>query len=145
MRFHRAVGQASGSQAIQRVTGQAANADVTIDEALAAGLDGSDRIVVSMKMLRAELLSVKADLARELERAVLGCTVCGRTIHYVSGLGARPHLFECPHVRLRQGGLSHARRRIPGRDAGSGRVTFVSRNGSSTSSKTPFGCAGPDL
>jgi hypothetical protein len=35
---------------IQRVT---ANADVLVDEAMAAGLDGSDRAVVSMKMLRA--------------------------------------------------------------------------------------------
>lgn len=56
---------------------------------MGAGLDGSDRIVVSMKMLRAELLSVKADLERELEKAVLDCTVCGKRVHYVGGLGAR--------------------------------------------------------
>jgi hypothetical protein len=44
---------------------------------MAAGLDGSDKIIVSTKMLRAELLLVKADLERELEKAVLECTVCG--------------------------------------------------------------------
>jgi hypothetical protein len=58
-------------RAIQRVTEQAANADAIVDEAMAAGLEGSDRIVVSTKMLRTELLSVKADLERELEKAVL--------------------------------------------------------------------------
>jgi hypothetical protein len=44
---------------------------------------------VSIKPLRAELLSVKADLERELERDVLDYAVCGRTIHYVGGLGVR--------------------------------------------------------
>jgi hypothetical protein len=56
---------------------------------MAAGFDGSDRLVVSAKMLRAELLSVKADFERELERVVLDCEVCGRTVHYVGGLGVR--------------------------------------------------------
>jgi hypothetical protein len=56
---------------------------------MAVGLDGSDKIVVGTKMLRAELLWVKADLERELEREVLGCAVCGRTVHYVGGLGIR--------------------------------------------------------
>lgn len=42
----------------------------------------SDPLVVSVKMLRAELLSVKGDLEREIERIVLDSAVCGRTVHY---------------------------------------------------------------
>jgi hypothetical protein len=34
-------------RAIRRVTEQAANADAIVDDAMEAGLDGSDRIVVS--------------------------------------------------------------------------------------------------
>jgi hypothetical protein len=40
-------------------------------------------------MLGAELLSVKGDLERELEKVVLDCAACGRTVHYVGGLGVR--------------------------------------------------------
>jgi hypothetical protein len=58
-------------RAVRRVTEQAANAEMTVDQAMAVGLDGSDKIVVSTKMLRAELLSVEADLERELEKVVL--------------------------------------------------------------------------
>jgi hypothetical protein len=64
-------------RAIQRVTEQAAKADATVDEAVSIGLDGSGRPVVSIKMIRAELLSVKADLEREIERVVLDCAACG--------------------------------------------------------------------
>jgi hypothetical protein len=89
-------------RAIQRVTEQAANADAIVDEAMGVGLDGSDRLVVRTKMLRAELLSVKADLERELERVVLDCVVCGRTVHYVGGLGVRAghwaHAEPAPHA-----------------------------------------------
>jgi hypothetical protein len=60
-------------RAIDRVTGQAANA--IVDEAMATGLEASDKIVISTKMLRAELLSVKADLEREMEKVVLDCGV----------------------------------------------------------------------
>jgi hypothetical protein len=67
-----------------------------------AGLDGSDKIVVGTKMLRAELLSVKGDLERELERVVLDCVVCGRTVHFVGGLGVRAghwaHAEPAPHA-----------------------------------------------
>jgi hypothetical protein len=69
-------------RAIQRVTEQAANADAIVGEAMDAGLGGSHRLVVSTKILRAELLSVKGDLERELERLVLDCAACGRTVHY---------------------------------------------------------------
>jgi hypothetical protein len=70
-----------------RVTEQAANANALVEDAMGTGL-GSHRIVVSIKMLRVEL-SVKADLERELERIVLDCAACGRTAHYIGGLGVR--------------------------------------------------------
>jgi hypothetical protein len=89
-------------RAVQRITEQAANADAILDEAMAAGLDGSDRVVVSTKVLRAELFSVKADLERELERVVLDCTACGKRVHYVGGLGVRAghwaHAEPAPHA-----------------------------------------------
>ena len=47
------------------------------DEAMAAGLDGSDRIVVSTKMLRSELLSVKADVESELAKVILDAPSAG--------------------------------------------------------------------
>jgi hypothetical protein len=71
------------------VTQQAASADAIVDEAITAGLDGSDPPTVHVNQLRAALLSVKADLERELEREVLDCVLCGRTAHYVGGLGLR--------------------------------------------------------
>jgi hypothetical protein len=58
--------------AVQRVTEQAANADPIMDEAMDAGIDGSEPFVVNLKMPRAELLSVKGDLERELEKVQLG-------------------------------------------------------------------------
>jgi hypothetical protein len=89
-------------RAIQRVSEQAASADAIVGEAMAAGLDGSDKVVVSMTMLRAELLSVKADLERELEREVLDCAACGKRVHYVGGLGVRAghwaHAEPAPHA-----------------------------------------------
>jgi hypothetical protein len=85
-------------RAVRRVTEQAANAD----EAVTAGLDGSDPLTVHVKQLRAELLSVKADLERELERETLDCTVCGEPVHYVGGLGVRAghwaHAEPAPHA-----------------------------------------------
>jgi hypothetical protein len=52
-------------------------------------------------MLRLELLRVKADLERELAELVLDCTDCGRTVHWVSGLGVAPghwaHREPAPH------------------------------------------------
>jgi hypothetical protein len=87
--------------AIRRVTEQAANADAIVDEGMAAGLDGSAPLVVNIKMLRAELLSVKADLERELEKVVLDCAVCGKRVHYVGSLGVRAghwaHAEPAPH------------------------------------------------
>jgi hypothetical protein len=95
-------------RAIWRVTEQAANADAIVDEAMAAGLDGSDRLTLGVKELRAELLYVKADLEHELEREILDCAVCGRTVHYVGGLtsgmviGRTPNRRRTPHPNSRR-------------------------------------------
>jgi hypothetical protein len=83
------------------VTEQAANANAIVDEAVDAGLDGSEPFVVNIKRLRAELLSVKGDLERELEKAWLDCVACGVPAHYVYGLGVRAghwaHAEPAPH------------------------------------------------
>jgi hypothetical protein len=86
-------------RAVQRVTDQATNPNAIVDEAMDAGLDGSEPFVVNLKMLRAELLSVKGDLERELERVVLDCVVCGVPAHYVGGLGVRAGLGHTPLPR----------------------------------------------
>jgi hypothetical protein len=94
------------------VTEQAADASAIIDEAIAAGLDGSDRIPVGVKMLRAELLSIKSDLERELEVVVVDCVVCGVPAHYVGGLGVRA-------------GIGRTRRRRPTRARSLARTSVV--------------------
>jgi hypothetical protein len=68
---------------------QAASASAIVDEAHAAGLDGSNPVTVQAKMLRLELLRVKADLERELAKLVLECSDCGRTVRWVAGLVSR--------------------------------------------------------
>jgi hypothetical protein len=84
--------------AVGAVAEQVAAAGTIVDQALASG---SDTVVLSAKMLRLELLRVKADLERELGRLVLDCTDCGRTVHWVSGLGAEAghwaHGEPAPH------------------------------------------------
>jgi hypothetical protein len=56
---------------------------------------------VHAKMLRLELLKVKADLERELEDFSLTCSMCGLEVHWVSGLGVTPghwaHREPAPH------------------------------------------------
>ena len=88
-------------RAVQAVSEQAARADVVVDEAMATGLDGSHRVTLQAKMLRQELLQVKADLERELGCLVLDCSACGRTVHWVAGLAATPghwaHREPAPH------------------------------------------------
>ena len=53
------------------------------------------------KLLRLELLNVKADLEGELGRLILHCIACGRTVHWVSGLGVESghwaHAEPAPH------------------------------------------------
>jgi hypothetical protein len=77
-------------RAVRVVSEQAGKADDLVDEAIASGLDGSHRVTLSAKRLRLELLQVKADLERELGTLVLDCSDCGRTVHWVSGLGSQP-------------------------------------------------------
>jgi hypothetical protein len=72
------------------VSEQASKADAVVDEALAAGLDGSHPVTIQAKLLRQELLQVKADLEQGLGRLVLDCSTCGRTVHWVAGLAASP-------------------------------------------------------
>lgn len=67
---------------------------------MAAGLDGSDKIVVSTRMLRAELLSVKADLERELEKVVLDCAVCGKRVTTSAVSACRPVIVRTRNPRL---------------------------------------------
>jgi hypothetical protein len=70
-------------------------------EALGTGLGGTDPLVTHAKMLRLELLNVKADLERELETFSLNCSACGLDVHWVSGLGVSPghwaHREPAPH------------------------------------------------
>ena len=60
--------------AVHSVSEQAASASGIVDEAVAAGLDGSHPVTLQAKMLRLELLKVKADLEHELEDFVLNCS-----------------------------------------------------------------------
>ena len=88
-------------RAVQAVSKQAAAASGVVDDAFAAGLDGSHPVTLHSKMLRLELLKVKADLERELGRLVLDCSECGQTVHWVAGLGVESghwaHAEPAPH------------------------------------------------
>jgi hypothetical protein len=88
-------------RAVHTVAEQAAKADALVDEAVAAGLSGSHPVTVQAKMLRLELLNVKADLERELGRLVLNCSDCGQRVHWVPGLGTEAghwaHREPAPH------------------------------------------------
>jgi hypothetical protein len=74
--------------AVHTVAEQAAKADDLVDEAGRARR--SDPLVVHAKMLRLELLKVKADLERELEDFSLNCSKCGLDVQWVSGLRITP-------------------------------------------------------
>jgi hypothetical protein len=63
-------------QTVHTIAEQAVKADELVDEAKAAG-GGDHPVTVHAKMLRLELLKVKADLERELEDFVLDCSRCG--------------------------------------------------------------------
>lgn len=88
-------------RAVHAVADQATKADAVVDEALKAGLNGSHPVTLQAKMLRLELLNVKADIERELGQLVLDCSDCGRTVHWVSGLGDNAghwaHAEPSPH------------------------------------------------
>lgn len=74
-------------RAVRAVSDQAAAASAIVDEAIDAGLDGSHPVTLQAKMLRLELLNLKADLERNLGSLVLDSTRCGQTVHWVAGLG----------------------------------------------------------
>jgi hypothetical protein len=86
--------------AVHTIAEQAAKAGELVDEATAAG-GGSHLVTIHAKMLRLELLKVKADLERELEDFSLNCSKCGLDVHWVSGLGITPghwsHAEPAPH------------------------------------------------
>jgi hypothetical protein len=65
-------------RAVAAITEQAVKTDALVDEALAAGLDGSHPVTIQAKLLRLELLKVKADMDEALGAFVLDCTACGR-------------------------------------------------------------------
>ena len=72
------------------ISEQAAAADALVHEALDARLGGSHPVTLHAKMLRLELLNVKADLERELGQLLLDCSSCGRRLHWVAGLVVEP-------------------------------------------------------
>jgi hypothetical protein len=74
-----------------------------VDEAIDVGHGWSDPLVTHAKMLRPELLNVKAELERELEDFSLNCTKCGLDVHFSgrrsessppSSRGASPNLVR---------------------------------------------------
>jgi hypothetical protein len=87
--------------AVRVVAEQAAKADDLVDEAIEVGHGRSDPLVTHAKMLRLELLKVKADLERELEDFVPNCRQCGLDVHWVADLGVSPghwaHREPAPH------------------------------------------------
>jgi hypothetical protein len=86
--------------AVHTIAEQASKAHVLVKEAAAAS-GGDHPVIIHAKMLRLELLKVKADLERELETWVPNCTTCGLDVHWVSGLGVEPghwgHREPAPH------------------------------------------------
>jgi hypothetical protein len=87
--------------AVHTITEQAVKANALVDKAIDVGHGRSDPLVTHAKMLRLELLKVKADLERELEDFSLNCSKCGLDVHWVSGLGIVPgrwsHAEPAPH------------------------------------------------
>lgn len=88
-------------RAVRAVADQASAADALVREAVAADLDGSHPVALRAKVLRLELLKVKADLERELGELVMDCASCDRRVHWVAGLGVAlghwAHREPAPH------------------------------------------------
>jgi hypothetical protein len=88
-------------RAVRVISEQVASASGVIDEALEAGLPGDHPVTLQAKMLRLELLKVKADLERSLGDLVLHCSKCSLTVHWVTGLSVTPghwaHREPAPH------------------------------------------------
>jgi hypothetical protein len=74
-------------RAVHAVSEQASAASLIVAEILNVGLDGGRPVTLHTKMLRLELLRVKADLKRDLSEFVLDWTDCSLTVHWVAGLG----------------------------------------------------------
>ena len=89
-------------RAVHSIAEQAANTNKVIDEALAAGLPSDHPVPLQARMLRLELLRVKADLERELGTWVLDCKACCMDVHWVQCIsmadpGHWGHRFPAPH------------------------------------------------
>lgn len=82
-----------------RVSEQAKNASAVVDEAHNPGLDGSHPVTLQAKMLRLELLNVKAGLERELGRLILHCTACGQRVHWVQDSVSRRDIGRIANPR----------------------------------------------
>ncbi|HEY3212091.1 MAG TPA: hypothetical protein VGL16_02630 [Actinomycetota bacterium] len=67
-------------RAVRVVAEQATKADTLVDETIDVGHGQSDPLVIHAKMLRLELLTVKADLERELEDFSLNAWSRRRTV-----------------------------------------------------------------
>jgi hypothetical protein len=88
-------------RAVTAITDQAVKTEALVDEAVAAGLGSSHPVTIQAKLLRLEILKVKADLEEGLSEFLLDCSACGREVHWVSGLGSQPghwaHREPAPH------------------------------------------------
>jgi hypothetical protein len=89
-------------RAIHSIAEQAANTNGIVEEAIQAGLPADHPVTVATKMLRQELLQVKADLERELGKLWLTCRDCGMDVHWVQGIavsdpGHWAHARPAPH------------------------------------------------
>jgi hypothetical protein len=76
-------------RAVQTLSEQAAKADELVDEAAATG-GGDHPVTIHAKMLRLELLKVKADLERELEDFVPTARSAASTFIGSAASGSRP-------------------------------------------------------
>jgi hypothetical protein len=102
--------------AVCTIAEQAAKADELVDEAKAAG-GGDHPVTVHAKMLRLELLKVKADLERELEDFSLNCSsaawTCigclGSASRRVTGLTGSPRRTASQRSESTNGGSPPAR------------------------------------
>jgi hypothetical protein len=89
-------------RAVAAISDQAAKASTLIDEAMYVGLPADHRVTIAAKMLRLELLNVKADLERGFSDFALDCTACGVEVHWVQGIsvadpGHWGHRLPAPH------------------------------------------------
>ena len=97
--------------AVHTVAEQAAKADDLVDEAIGVGHGRSDPLVTHAKMLRLELLKVKADLERELEDFSLKLleVSLGRALGQWSGNYAGSLVARRARAARRAGGLGTGR------------------------------------